>query len=77
MRIPDYKKRAALAAENWERLQLQEHAEKNDTQKEDSPIEKLQTSNTQEKPTPVTSVKGIKISDVVKTMEPQELRDTA
>lgn len=77
MRIADYKKRAALAAENWERLQIQEQIEKKDIQKEDSIIEKSQKSSTQEKSSPATSVKGIKISKDIKTIEPKELRDTA
>lgn len=78
MRIADYKKRAALAAENWERLHVQEQTEKSDTEKEDTLIEKPQKISTQEKLNPVTLVKGIKISEkVIKKTEPRELRDTA
>jgi len=78
MRTADYKKRAALAAENWERLQIQEQTEKNGTQKEGALIEKSNKISTREKSNPVTLVKGIKISEkVIKKTEPQELRDTA
>lgn len=72
MRIPNYRKRAASAAEKWKRLQLQEQAEKNDFQSEDLPIEKLQKNHSKENPKPLKAVKGIQISEKV-----IKLRDTA
>ncbi|MEO9891683.1 hypothetical protein [Aurantibacter sp.] len=79
MKIPDYKKRAALAAENWKRLQ----AQKKPNSKESGESPKIEDES--HEPTfdelidnfviPRTSVKGIRFVQDVE--EKKKLRDIA
>ncbi|MBM1105644.1 hypothetical protein JQC67_05765 [Aurantibacter crassamenti] len=83
MKIPDYKKRAALAAENWKRLQAQKNQKSTDfkdspktsTEMEDQSIERTMADLIDKLAIPKTKVKGISIVKEQKTN--QELRDSA
>ncbi|MRI00629.1 hypothetical protein GH721_08835 [Kriegella sp. EG-1] len=79
MKIPDYKKRAAVAAENWKRLQAQKKLNSNESSEtpkaEDESHEPTLEELIDNFVIPKTSVKGIR---VVKEVENKKtLRDIA
>lgn len=78
MKIPDYKRRAAKAAQNWIRLQAQKNLEENTfvaPEINDLGIEQTMAELIDDLEMPKTSVKGIHI---VKNQEAkEELRDIA
>jgi|GEM_PF-6624550 len=69
MRIPDYKKRAALAAENWNRLQSKKDESDESTNSkedvlfslEDKDIEQTVSELIDDMVVPKTAVKGIQV----------------
>jgi len=79
MKTPDYKARAAQAAENWNRLQAQKKSKKEEitftTETNEKAIEQTVAELIEDMEVPKTSVKGIHI--VKDQIAKEELRDIA
>lgn len=79
MKTPDYKARAAQAAENWNRLQAQKKSKKEDlsftTETNEKVIERSVAELIEDLEVPKTTVKGIHV--VTEQVVKEELRDTA
>jgi len=79
MKTPDYKARAAQAAENWNRLQAQKKSKKEEitftTETNEKAIEQTVAELFEDMEVPKTSVKGIHI--VKDQIAKEELRDIA